>query len=193
MKKLILLISIFLSSINPAFAESSKEILSKALSISNSINQNLTIEQRLSKYENIQSLIDEILSNHSGTEESIKIISGNKIGNFDYALIQNNYLKELTGYYDKVCGVSPSFKCIAFVSLNEGVNSCKDSKTFRQLDLSHKEIENSLNIFISQDAKKDYKSLALNSYRNCLKYSKIKRNQSIEDYFSSNLSLCFYL
>ena len=193
MRKLIFIISFLISSASPTFAESSKEILTKALSVSNSINQNLTIEQKLSKYEQIQSLIDKILSQHAGTDESIKILSGQKIGTFNYSSIQNNYLKELTGYYETVCGVSPSFKCIAFVSLNQGVNSCKNSKTFQQLDLSHKDIKNALNIFVSQDAKKNYKSLALNSYRNCLSNSKVKRTQSIQDYFSSKLVPMFLM
>ena len=187
MKKLILLFSFFFTYTNPTFAESSKEILSKALTISNSINQNLTVEQKLSRYENIQNLIDKILSEYSGSDESIKIISGESIGNFNYGSIQNNYLRELTSYYETVCVVSPTFECIAFVSLNQGVNSCKNSRTFKQLDLSHKEIKNALNIFNSQDSKDNYKSLALNSYRNCLSNSKVKRTSSIQDYFSSNL------
>ena len=187
MKKLLLLISFFFTYTNPTFAESSKEILSKALTISNSINQNLTVEQKLSRYENIQNLIDKILSEYSGSDESIKIISGESIGNFNYGSIQNDYLRELTSYYETVCVVSPTFECIAFVSLNQGVNSCKNSRTFKQLDLSHKEIKNALNIFNSQDSKDNYKSLALNSYRNCLSNSKVKRTSSIQDYFSSNL------
>ena len=187
MRKYFLFLFLIFTNVNPSFAESSKEILSKALNISNSINQNLTVEQKLSKYENIQNLIDKILDEHSGSDESIKIISGQQIGNFNYALIQDNYLRELTSYYDTVCGVSPSFECIAFVSLNQGVKSCKNSKTFKQLELSHKDIKNALNIFSSQDSKNNYKSLALNSYKNCLSNSKVKRTASIQDYFSSNL------
>ncbi len=187
MRKYFLFLFLIFTNVNPSFAESSKEILSKALNISNSINQNLTVEQKLSKYENIQNLIDKILDEHSGSDESIKIISGQEIGNFNYPLIQDNYLKELTSYYDTICGVSPSFECIAFVSLNQGVNSCKNSKTFKQLELSHKDIKNALNIFSSQDSKNNYKSLALNSYKNCLSNSKVKRTASIQDYFSSNL------
>ena len=155
-------------------AESSKDLLAKALRLSNSINNNLTVERRLSIYEEIQNVVDKIILEYSGTDEGIKLLSGQTVGSFNYSSIQSNYVEELTSYYDTVCKVSPSFDCIAFVSLDQGVKSCRNSNNFDSLDSAHKEIINALNIFTSQNSKEQYRSLALNSYRNCLSSSKFK-------------------
>jgi len=195
MKKIILIwAGISLISLSElANASTSKDLLAKALSAANSINNSLTVEQKLSKYEEVQNTVDTIFSEHSGTDEGIKLLSGESIGNFDYAKIQNNYIAELTNYYDTVCKVAPSFKCIAFVSLDQGNKSCKTASDFETLDSAHREIINALNIFSSQDAKDEYKSLALNSYRSCLNSSKIQSNQQIHDYFSSKLVPMFLM
>lgn len=187
MKKIIFLLWISTVWSANSLAETSKDLLAQAIQISNSPKSNLTVEQRLQKYEAVQDIIEKIISEHPGTDEGIKLISGQSVGNFDYSAVQNNYVKELTEYFDTVCKVSPSFKCIAFVSLNQGVESCKVASSFNQLDSAHKEIMNSLTIFTSQGAKPQYQNLALNAYRGCLSSSKVKTSSSIQDYFSSQL------
>ena len=168
-------------------ASTSKGLLGEALKLSNSVDSNLTVEQRLEKYEEIQKVVDQILTDHAGTDEGISLLSGQKVGNFDYAEIQNKYIKELTDYYNTVCVVSPSFKCIAFVSLNEGIDSCRTSSDFETLNISHRNIMNALTVFVSQGAKKSYQNLALNSYRNCIAVADIEKTQEIVDYFSIKL------
>jgi len=186
---LITILIVFFS--NATFAETSKELLAKSIALSNSINDSLTVEQKLKKYEEIQALVDQILSAYSGTEEGLKILSGQSVGNFDYSSIQQNYVKELIGYFDVVCGVSPSFECLAFVSLDQGVKACVKAESFEMLDIAHRDIMNALNVFNGQESKKEYKMLALNSYRNCLSVSKVKKTKRIEDYFGSRLVPAF--
>ena len=190
-KKILFALSFIVLFSNVVPAESSKDLLAKALRLSNSINNNLTVERRLSIYEEIQNVVDKIILEYSGTDEGIKLLSGQTVGSFNYSSIQSNYVEELTSYYDTVCKVSPSFDCIAFVSLDQGVKSCRNSNNFDSLDSAHKEIINALNIFTSQNSKEQYRSLALNSYRNCLSSSKIANDQVIQDYFSSNLVSLF--
>ena len=90
-----------------------------------------------------------------------------------------------------VCGVSPSFECLAFVSLDQGVKACVKAESFEMLDIAHRDIMNALNVFNGQESKKEYKMLALNSYRNCLSVSKVKKTKRIEDYFGSRLVPAF--
>jgi hypothetical protein len=185
--KVILIFCCLLVSSSSLFAQSSKELLAQAISLSNSINNNLTVEQKLLKHEEIQRVIDKIISEYSGTDEGISLLSRQVIGNFDYSSIVQNYVTELTGYYDTVCKVSPNFTCIAFVSLNNGVQACSAAEDFSSLENAHRDIMNSLEIFISQGVKDEIRSLALNSYRNCLSSSKMERSKSIEDHFSGLL------
>jgi len=185
----LLLVFITLSSANSA--NTSKELLGEALKLSNSINSNLTVEQRLEKYQKIQKTIEKILSDHAGTDEGISLLSGQKIGNFNYAAIQNKYISELIGYYDTVCVVSPSFKCIAFISLDQGVKFCRTAADFKTLDAAHKNIMNAVNIFHSQGAKKEYQNLSLDAYKQCLPSANVKNTAPIRDYFSSKLVPAF--
>lgn len=174
-----------------AYAQTSRELLSEALKTSNFLNSNITVEKKLEAFEKIQSIVDQIINEHGASDEGIALLSGQKIGNFDYSKIQQSYIKELTSYYDTVCKVTPSFKCIAFVSLDQGAKTCQTAKSFDSLDSGHRELMNALNIFNSQGAKIEYQTLALNSYRNCLPNSNVKANKYIQDYFASKLVSAF--
>ena len=55
----------------------------------------LTAEQRIKIYETIETKVDQIMSLHPGSDESLKIISNQSIGEFNYKNIQTEYYQEL--------------------------------------------------------------------------------------------------
>ncbi len=188
MKRSFLIAALFIAMLsNTSLAKTSTELLGQAIQINNSISDNLPIEQRLEKYENIERIVNDIINEFSGTDEAINLISGQTVGNFNYKSVQNTYIATLTEYFDKVCVVAPNFECIAFISLDQGVKNCSSANNFDTLELGHKNLLNALNIFVSQESKPEYQSLALNSYRSCLASSKTTTTKYVSDYFSSKL------
>lgn len=169
------------------FASESKELLARAIVVSNSINENVSVETRLERYDEIQDFISQILSRHLASEEAILISTNQSIGNFDYSRIKNQHLKELTNYYGKVCRFSPSLDCLAVISLQGGVTACRAAGDFKSISLAHKSIGNSLKIFYAQDEKVGVKNLALNAYNGCLSDSKLSLGPSLKDHFGGQL------
>ncbi len=76
-------------------ASTSKKILVEAISTSESLSNNLTVETRLKRYEKIASLVDKIISDHADSDEAIALVSGEKIGNFDYRDIKKRHFEEM--------------------------------------------------------------------------------------------------
>ena len=137
-----------------AWGQDTGAMLAKAIQVSNSINANNSVEQRLSKYERIQAIVADIVSASPGSSESIRLLSGQSVGSFDYARIQSNYVSELADDFETVCVVAPNFECLGFVSLREGRKYCK-ADTYRQLNQAHDDLLNALLIFQSQDSKQE--------------------------------------
>lgn len=169
-----------------AWGQDTGAMLAKAIQVSNSINANNSVEQRLSKYERIQAIVADIVSASPGSSESIRLLSGQSVGSFDYARIQSNYVSELADYFETVCVVAPNFECLGFVSLREGRKYCK-ADTYRQLNQAHDDLLNALLIFQSQDSKQEYFDLALNSFRACAGLSLLTNTETLTDRYASSL------
>jgi hypothetical protein len=186
-KKIIFGSLIYSFSVNSYAIESSSELLSNALNLSSSIDSSMSTKQRLDAYKSVISNIGKIQENFAGSPEEIQISSGQKIGEFDINAIRDDYINELSGYYNIVCEVSPSYECLAFVSLKEGVNGCQEAKDYLELYRSHSQLKNSLNIFSGQKSDPAFISLSLNAYRSCASQSKFKIDEWSKDSFSSYL------
>ena len=162
-------------------------LLGEAIKINLSINENLPQEDRLKAYKDIFILTDKIISNHSSSDQAIKLLSNQKVGDFDQEIIRGNYIKELTEFYDIVCETSPSYLCIGFVSLKNGIEACKSSNTVRAIVEAHQNIKNAVNIFSGQQSDKSFVNLSLDGYRNCLSSSKYKATDYSKDLFAIDL------
>ena len=162
-------------------------LLGEAIKINSSINNNLPQKERLKAYKDIFKLTDKIISEHPASEQAIKLLSNQKVGDFDQEIIRGNYIKELTEFYDIVCETSPSFLCIGFVSLKKGMEACKSSNTVRSLVEAHQNIKNAINIFTSQQSDNSFINLSLDGYRNCLSSSKYTATDYSKDLFAIDL------
>ena len=162
-------------------------LLGEAIKINSSINNNLPQKERLKAYKDIFKLTDKIISEHPASEQAIKLLSNQKVGDFDQEIIRTNYIKELTEFYDIVCETSPSFLCIGFVSLKNGMEACKSSNTVRSIVEAHQNIKNAINIFTSQQSDNSFINLSLDGYRNCLSSSKYTATDYSKDLFAIDL------
>ena len=174
--------------INSAYAEeSSKELLSEALKASSSINGSAPTKQRIESYKTVFSSIEGILSKFPASDEAIQILSGQSIGNFNVENIRVAYIEDLSTYYNTVCQASPSFECLAFVSLKEGADGCESSENFNELMNAHDQLQNSITIFSGQKSDPSFIDLAMGTYRSCADKSKFQIDQWQQDAFSSYL------
>lgn len=69
---------------------SSKELLTEALKASNSINNSVPIKGRIENYKKIFSNLGEIIADHPGSDEAVKLLSGQSIGNFNAEALQSS-------------------------------------------------------------------------------------------------------
>ena len=163
------------------------KLLFDAISSQSMLEGELTAEQRIKVYETIETKIDQILSLHPGSDESLKIITNQSIGDFNYKKIQSAYTKELFSYYENTCRVKPSNVCLGFISLQEGMESCRVADSFAKLDAAHNEVSASLDIFIEDLDTQKFSKLSLKEYRNCLEKSEVKKNDILTNYFNAKL------
>ena len=184
MKRFLLTLFLFPVLLN---AQDSKGLLVEAIQSSNKLSSNLSIEQRLDIYEEIEQSINKIINDYPSSDEAIRLSSGEVIGNFNYNKIKHNYFSELTDYYSKVCKVAPSFSCIAAVSLDSGNKACIKSKTFYELEIAHANIKNALKILNSQNSDPSLINAGLSAYRGCSGSSRLTSSQTLKDYFDSEL------
>ena len=182
---LIILISILFLSSN--VHADPNVLLGEAIKNASKLKGSLPTKERLATYENIFLSLDKIVSDHPGSDQAIKLLSGQAIGNFDPSTLRNLYVKDLTGYYDKVCETSPSYSCLGFVSLKTGNDGCVAAKNFADISEAHFNLQNAGQIFIGQKSNKSFISLALDSYRRCLSRSKFSPTQFAKDFFASRL------
>lgn len=186
----ILLITIcllFTASINHAISDPNT-LLGEAIKKNLTINDNLPQEDRLKAYKEIFALTEKIISDHSSSDQAIKLLSNQKVGDFDQNVIRANYIKELTEYYDIVCETSPSFLCLGFVSLKIGQDGCKSANTVRQIVEAHQNLKNSVNIFSGQKSDPAFINLSLDLYRNCLNESPFEATDYSKDLFALDLT-----
>ena len=162
-------------------------LLGEAIKSASKLGGSLPTKERLAAYENVFGSLDKIVSEHPSSDQAIKILSGQKVGSFDPSTLRTSYIKVLTEYYDTVCEASPSYSCLGFVSLKTGNDACVSATSFTEISEAHYNLENAARVFIGQKENKSYISLAMDSYRNCLKRSKFKTTRFAEDFFSSKL------
>ena len=142
-------------------------LLGQAISFNQQINSYIPVVTRLELYENSSLALDRIINEHPGSMQAIQILSRQSIGEFNPASVSTKYISELSDYYDKICEVTFSAKCLGFVSLKKGTDECSMAESYNEALSAHLKILNAAKFFISHDEKDTYISLALNEYRKC--------------------------
>ena len=145
-----------------------KSLLAEAIVLSKTITNDMATKDKLDAYETIIGKIDTLLENYSGTDIGLKILSGEKIGNFNPQKIRSEYLISLSDYYDVVCETSPSYSCLAFVSLKNADELCRTGAAYQDLYQAHSRLINAYKIFSGQGME-NYANLALSTYKTCKK------------------------
>ena len=122
---------------------------------------------RLSVFESIVLKIEEILVEHPSSEQALVILSKQPIGDFNPSSIKTEFIRELTDYYNKICKVSPSYTCLAYISLENGNRLCESAETFAQLDNAFLQLRNALDVFTSQNSDESMANLVVTTARQC--------------------------
>ena len=178
------LIMMLLASLS-AHAQSSA-LFNEAVALANQIGPNSSIETRLDLYGKVFKNLDQITDQYPESPETLRLLTGQAVGNFNPEKLRSNYIAELTTYYKKVCEVNPSYRCLGFVSLDIGVTACQKAANFNELDQAHRHVQNSIRIFNGPNEDKNFLSLALGAYRQC-SGGRPNLSKWYKDYFSSKL------
>jgi hypothetical protein len=187
--KFCLLFSLILSPIQATSEDkTAKDFLAEALVAEKSIRSEMSIKEKISTYENVLSIISKIIKDYTSSDIGIKLLSDQTVGTFDPAKIRSVYSDLLFKYYDTVCETSPSYQCLGFVSLKNGIEGCLKSGSFNELRTAHKNLLTSVKIFKGQGSDPHYIDLSLASYRNCKKEVKGANATWTRDYFSADLA-----
>ncbi len=172
----------------PSIAQqTSGALLSSAIKTANTISTSLPTTARLEAYREVLTTIERIQTKFPASEEAIQLLSGQAIGNFDPDLLLHAYVGELSSYYEMVCDASPNFECLAFVSLQQGSDGCRNATALEPLSKAHAQITNAIKIFITQQSDKTFVDLALRTYRNCASINTYQTSQWVQDYHYSKL------
>lgn len=163
------------------------QLLGTAIQNADRLNGSLPTKERLAAYGSIFEALDRIVAEHPSSNQAITILSGQQVGNFDPPALRNAYITELTQYYDTVCEASPSYSCLGFVSLKIGNEQCETASSFEEIVEAHSSLRNAARVFIGQEDSKSYISLAMGSYRGCLRRSRFESTAFASDYFASEL------
>tara|TARA_Y100001968_G_C19451332_1_gene768864 strand:- start:3504 stop:5117 length:1614 start_codon:yes stop_codon:yes gene_type:complete len=148
-------------------ASPERELLADAIKTYASISTQEDIKTRLIKQEATIRSIDEILELHAGTDIGLKILVEGDFGKYNIEDVRDKYLNELITFNLKTCESSPSFTCLGFVSLDNGIKSCNNPTKFSNLLNSSNNFKNAYRIFRSQGNAKRYELGVLSGYRNC--------------------------
>tara|TARA_Y100001968_G_scaffold77862_1_gene69133 strand:- start:2753 stop:4366 length:1614 start_codon:yes stop_codon:yes gene_type:complete len=155
------------TSTETAKASAEKQLLVDAIKTYSSISSQEDIKSRLRKQETTIRKVDEILELHAATDIGLKILLEGDFGNFNIENVRNKYLQELISFNLKTCESSPSFSCLGFVSLDNGMKACQNPTQFSNLLNSSNNFKNAYRIFRSQGDAKRYELGVLSGYRNC--------------------------
>lgn len=179
-------VCLFLLLIGAAVKADPNAILADAIKKRASINVDTPTEARLDLYSAIFKNLDQIIAEYPSSEQAIKLLSNQSIGDFDPQTLRAAYIKELTNYYDTVCEATPSYACLGFVSLSAGQRSCVSAQNASEINAAHRNLSNAAKIFLGQE-ESSYATLALSEYRGCLDRSKFKTTDYVKDLFASDL------
>lgn len=169
-----------------AHAQSSA-LFNEAVALANQIGPNVSIETRLDLYSRAFKNLDQITDQYPESPETLRLLTGQTVGNFNPEKLRSSYIAELTTYYKKVCEVNPSYRCLGFVSLDIGMTACQKAANFNDLDQAHRHVQNAIRIFNGPNEDKNFLSLALGAYRQC-SAGRPNLSKWYKDYFSSKLS-----
>lgn len=123
---------------------------------------------RLDIFQEILDKVSSIVNEFPASDETRVILSKQSIGNFNPENLKNDYIAELTDYYNNICQVSPSYTCLAYISLNNGNNLCQNAKTFLDIDKAYQQLSNALEVFTSQDSGDGMAKLVVTTARQCI-------------------------
>ena len=114
-------------------------------------------------------------------------------GNFGKFNIQNiidKYVKEQINYSLKTCESSPSYDCLAFISLDNGIKKCERSGSFSGFLSASNNFKNAYSIFKSQKNFSDKDLVVLSAYRKC---ANLSESDFGKDFINSRLvNLLFF-
>ena len=146
-----------------------KLLFSEAISLIQNLSPDLASKDRLKIYENALQKVDTIIDEYGHTDIGLTLKLTGRFSNFDYNVIQQRYGTELTSFYMTTCEVSPSAICQGFVSLKDGVDSCKTANSFNELRIAHLNIINSMITFGEQEKNRELYKYAKMNYYACKK------------------------
>ena len=182
----ILLILAAMAMVHHAHADPN-QLLGTAIRDADRLKGGLPTKERLAAYGSTFEALDRIVVEYPSSDQAITVLSGQRVGNFDPTALRNACITELTQYYDTVCEVSPSYSCLGFVSLKIGNEQCETASSFEEIVEAHSSLRNAARVFIGQQDSKSYISLAMGSYRGCLRRSRFESTDFASDYFASEL------
>lgn len=159
-------------------------LFNQAIADANQISSGLPTSERLQAYERALASLDRIINDFPSSEEARILLTGQDIGSFSPNTLRNTYVAELTSYYDTVCEVSPSYTCLAFVSLKSGSEMCEKAQTVEELDIAYESLGNALRIFTSQSEREAFSAVTISTARQCAARNLDTWNR---DYFASRL------
>lgn len=159
-------------------------LFNQAISSANQIRDDAPTKERLSAYEKTIATMDRIVREYPASNETRMILSGQTTGKFSPGKIRTSYITELTNFYDTVCEASPSYMCLAFVSLKNGANGCNQAKTVANVEVAYDHLANALKIFSTQSENSTFASVTVSTARQCVAKNMDAWNR---DYFGSKL------
>lgn len=159
-------------------------LFNQAVADANRLSSGLPTTERLQVYEQALASLDRIVADFPSSEEARILLSGQSVGSFSPNALRGSYIDELTGYYDTVCEVSPSYTCLAFVSLKNGSDICESAETVDDLEVAFESLGNALRIFTSQSENEAFGTVTISAARQCAARNLDTWNR---DYFSFQL------
>lgn len=165
MKWTLLTLVFFVNLCGTAWADPA-QLMNQAIASYNQIDGK-SQKERLVTFQGIVSNIESILSAFPGSNEARIILSKQQIGDFNPSRMKDEYIVELTDYYGKVCEVSPSYTCLAYISLRNGNDLCQNAKDYSDFDKAFLQLNNALNVFTSQSSNDGMSNLVVTTARQC--------------------------
>jgi hypothetical protein len=167
-------------------AQQEKKLLSDALTLFASISDEVPAKDRIALYENGLTKIYIISDEFGSTDIGLSIKGSGKYGDFNFVEIRRKYISEVSTYYTKTCQVSPSVLCQGWTAYNDGIGRCKGSPSFRNLDLAHTYLKDSMEIFRSEEKNIALFNEAKDAYLKCPKVANDIANT--DQYFKYRLA-----
>ena len=161
-----------------------KDILSSALKIYQSISNQDDIKTRLRKQEMVINKIDEILDVYGGTDTGLELLATGQFGKFQIQKVRDKYIKERIEFSLKTCESNPTFDCLAYISLDNGIKQCENSGSFSNFLSASNNFKNAYSIFKGQENSSNKDLVVLSAYGKC---SNLANSDFGKDFINSRL------